>query len=1125
MRDFGPVSGLLSYFARHRTAANLLLLMMIGLGAAALPNMRAQFFPDVVSDEIDVTVVWPGAGAEAVDAAVLAVLEPALLAVEGVAGTSARATEGRASIAIEFEPGWDMSRASADVETALDSVGDLPDAAEDPEVSRGGWRDRVTDVVITGPVDVAQLGRIADGFVTELFRRGVTQTTIQGLAAPETVVEVPSLTLVQYGLSLADIAAAIAAETDAAAAGDIGGTARVRAGTEKRSADQIERIALRSRDDGPPLTIGDVASVTVAGANRAQAFYVGDDPAVSIRVDRSARGDALGIQAEVEAVAADLAASLPRDTRIDLIRGRAEYISGRLEILLENGALGLALVVGLLFLFLNARIAFWVAAGIPVAMTAAIALMYAAGITINMVSLFALIITLGIVVDDAIVVGEHADFRVRRLKEDPVTAAERAAARMFAPVFSATITTVIAFFGLIVIGGTFGTLIADIPFTVIVVLLASLVECFLILPNHLGHALAHSAREHWYDAPSRAMNRGFGWLRDTAFRPLMRLVVVARYPVLAGAVVLLALQAVLFVSGQVQWRFFSAPERGSITGNFAMQAGATRADTREQLTLIQQTLDELGATYARDYGADPIAYAMAEIGGTAGRGLSGVENTDEDLLGAISIELIDPDLRPYSSFDFVAALQDAVIRHPRLQELSFRGWRAGPGGDAIDVRISGAQTQVLKDAAEALKAELAGFGEVSALEDTLAYDKRELILDLTPRGEALGFSIDRIGAILRDRLEGIEAATYPDGTRSATIRVELPEDEKTADFLDRVVLPSPSGGVAQLADLVTVTARDGFSTIRRENGVREVSVTGDLAEDDPARAAQIMDTLSASILPALRERFGVTTDLAGLSEDEDAFLTDALIGFVLCLGGIYLTLAWIFASWTRPLVVMGVIPFGLVGAIWGHYVWDVPLSMFSVVGLIGMTGIIINDSIVLVTTVDEYAATRGLRPAIVDAACDRLRPVLLTTLTTVLGLAPLLYESSSQAQFLKPTVITLVYGLGFGMVLVLLVVPALLSAQADIGRAFAALRRARSRRTGRARLALGLTALALAGLFAATLGALALTGAMAGPLAGFGDAPAVAFGLFALGCVAVGAFWSVLAALLAGRRPRRPGQT
>ncbi|TDL81598.1 efflux RND transporter permease subunit [Palleronia sediminis] len=1115
MRRFAGAGGLLSYFTRHRTAANLLLLLLIVAGLFAAPRMRAQFFPDVVSDEITVSIAWPGAGADAVDTGIVAVLEPALLAVEGVTESSSRAGEGSAVISLEFEPGWDMGRASDDVETALDEANDLPEAAEDPTIRRGGWRDRVTDVVITGPVSVGQLGRIADEFTTRLFQEGVTRTTTRGIAAPRVLVEVPSMALVQYDLTLAQIAQAIGAETDANPAGDVGGTARVRVGVEKRGAEEVAGIVLRAQSDGSALTVGDVARVVEEGPDRERAYFVGENPAVSVRVDRTEAGDALEIQATVEEVADAMRASLPEGVEIDLIRGRAEYISGRLTILLDNGLLGLTLVVGLLFLFLNARTALWVAAGIPVAMLAAIAMMYAAGLTINMISLFALIITLGIVVDDAIVVGEHADFRARVLGEGPVEAAENAARRMFAPVFSSTLTTVIAFFGLVVIGGTFGRLISDIPFTVIAVLAASLVECFLILPNHLSHTVGAGLR--WYDLPSRTVNRGFGVVRDRLFRPLIRLVIWARYPVLAGAVGLLSLQAVLFISGEVQWRFFNAPERGSVTGNFAMSAGATRADTLEQVRLIQETLDRLGAEYEEEFGRSPVDYAIAEVGGTAGPGLSGTENTEPDLLGAISVELIDPDLRPYSSFEFVARLQDEVVRHPLLEELSFRGWRSGPGGDALDVQIADAPVATLKEAAEALKTRLARFPEVSALEDTLAYDKRELILELTPRGEALGFTIDGIGQRLRDRLSGIEAATYPVGNRSGEIRVELPEDEMTADFLDRVVLATPGGGFAALPDLVRVTDREGFSTIRRENGIRLVSVTGDLSEDDPARATEITETLRATILPALEQEFGVTTRLAGLSEDEDAFLADALLGLVLCLIGIYLCLAWIFASWTRPVVVMAVIPFGLVGAVWGHYVWEVPLSMFSIVGLIGMTGIVINDSIVLVTTIDEYAERRGLIPAIVDATCDRLRPVLLTTLTTVLGLTPLLYESSSQAQFLKPTIITLVYGLGFGMALVLLLVPAMTAMQLDAGRSLRALRRALRIRRGGVRAVVTGGAVAAALWFAATVGAWAVTGAPLLPLGG----GIASFAAFAAGVAGIAVLAVAVAAALPRPRSRR----
>ncbi len=1044
VRRVTPLAGgIISYFTRHGTAANLLLVLLVVAGLSAAPQMRAQFFPDVITDNVQVNVNWDGAGAEDVDAAIVQVLEPVLLAVEGVKSTESRSSEGSASISMEFEPGWDMSRAADDVQQAVDNVTTLPEDVDDPRVRRGAWRDRVTDVVITGPLAPEQLGRFADEFVTRLFAEGVTRVTIRGVAATRTIVEVPLAQLVTHNVTMAQIAAAIDEEVNADPAGDVASAnTRVRTGVAKRNAAQIESIVLRTNEDGSKLTIGDVATVTVEGAGRNRSYFVSDNPALSIRVDRSAKGDAIDIQAQVEDVAQDLQATLPEGASIDLIRTRAEAISGRLNLLLDNGLMGLGLVLVLLFLFLNARIAFWVAAGIPVAMCAAIALMYAFGITLNMISLFGLIITLGIVVDDAIVVGEHADMRARRLGESPTLAAETAAQRMALPVFSATLTTVIAFFGLVAIGGRFGDLIIDIPFTVIVVLIASLVECFLILPNHMRHALAHTAREHWYDWPSRVVNIGFRWFRETVFRPFIALVIRARYPVMAGAVVLLATQASLFISGDVKWRFFNAPERGSISGNFIMSADATREDSLAMMREMQRATEELGREYEEKHGRNPLQFVMAEVGGNTGRGLSGADARSPDQLGGIAIELIDADLRSYSSFAFVADLQDRVLKHPLAETVSFRGWRSGPGGDSLDVQLFGADSATLKAASVSLKEALLPYPEVSAVEDNLPYDKEELILELTPQGQALGFTIDGLGRVLRHRLNGIEASTYPEGPRTASIRVELPVDALTADFLETSLMRTPAGNYVPLADIVSTERRTGFSTIRRENGVRVVSVNGDISEDDPERAAAVERALKEDILPEIASVHQVEWRLAGLAEQESSFLTDARNGLILCLTGIYLVLAWVFASWTRPLIVMAIIPFGLVGTIYGHHYHDVPLSMFTVVGLLGMTGIIINDSIVLITTIDEYAQERGLLPSIIEGTADRLRPVMLTTLTTVLGLTPLLFERSAQAQFLKPTVITLVYGLGFGVMLVLIVVPALLAAQQDIGRQIAAARKA-----------------------------------------------------------------------------------
>ena len=448
--------------------------------------------------------------------------------------------------------------------------------------------------------------------------------------------------------------------------------------------------------------------------------------------------------------------------------------------------------------------------------------------------------------------------------------------------------------------------------------------------------------------------------------------------------------------------------------------------------------------------------------------------------------------------------------------------------------FTGLSTVALKEAAEALKTILEQFPQVTGLEDTLAYDKEELVLQLTPQGQALGFSTDALARDLRQRLSGIEAAVFPDGVRSASVRVSLPEGERAADFLENTLLRSAGGRYLPLGDIVHVETRQGFSSILRENGLQLVTVSGVLDEDDPEGAQAVLARLSDDILPRLAEDHAVTWRLSGLAEQENDFLTDAALGAIGCLIAIYLVLAWVFSGWLRPLVVMAVIPFGMIGVVYGHMQWGIPLTMFSVVGIIGMAGIIINDSIVLVSTVDEYSAERGLLPSIVDAAADRLRPVLLTTATTVMGLGPLLFERSNDAQFLRPTVVTLSYGLGFGMVLVLLIVPSLLAAGHDLSRMRRSLMRAF--RLPGAQVGAGLRllpwigALWVAAVFAMTLGWTLVT-ETPGPLTAL-ILPGTAGGMVAaLGVFAVSVSAGILALWVGGmaligvnrRKPAKAG--
>ncbi|EFO31787.1 AcrB/AcrD/AcrF family transporter [Roseibium sp. TrichSKD4] len=1032
----GPrFASFLDYMVRHRTAANLLLAVMLLAGIAASTQIRTQYFPDFVIERVSVNVSWPGAGPEDMDRAVTEVLGARLFAINGVEEASAVAREGRASIDLEFEDGWDMGQATDEVKAAVDQVrSSLPEGIEEPTVTRTVYRDRVTNIVLFGPVSIDQLSQFAEDLQSRLFQQGITRVSIQGTADPVLRVNVEEADLIRHDISLREIADALQGDIDTVPAGDVtGGGARLRTGVTRRSEADLSDVLIRSPGQGEKLYLRDIGTIDTEGVETGRAYYHKGQPAILVRVDRSAEGDTIRIQRDVERVVASFQDTLPKGVVVQLTQTRSQNIIDRLDILITNGIWGLALVLGFLFLFLSARTAFWVAAGIPVAMAATIGMMYVFGVTLNMVSLFALIICLGIVVDDAIVVGEHADSLARQ-GLSPADAASLAARRMTAPVFSASITTLIAFSALVAIGGRFGSLIADIPFTVAVVLVASLVESFLILPAHMRHALTASKKKRWFDWPNRQFNRGFRWFRETLFRPFVRALLSARYAALGIAVMGLLLSLSLFLDGSVRWRFFNAPERSVISANIAMMPGATRADTKAMIAEMERALYVVDARYAKDYGRAPVKFALATVGGTAGRGLRSADSKDIDQLGGLSIELIDPDLRTYSAFKFIGDWRKEIKKPPLLETLALRGERSGPGGDAIDVRLYGPTTEQLKAASESLKQSLAAMPGVSALEDTMAFDKPELTLALTAKGEALGFSTETVARTLRDRLEGIEVAEFPVGRRTATVKVTLPDEETHALFIHDTRLKSPAGTYVSLSEIVTIESNYGFASIVRENGLRTLRVTGDVSEDDPVAADQVKTALSDVLLPQLAAEFDVQSEQGGLAEQEKSFLSEASIGFCLCLAGIYLTLCWIFASWTRPLVIMIIIPFGAIGMIWGHYLHSIPLSMFSVVGFIGMAGIIINDSIVLVTAIDEHAEKRPFREAVINGVCDRLRAVVLTSATTVFGLLPLLFETSRQAQFLLPTVVTLAYGLGVGLFIVLLLTPALLTVQQDFGR-------------------------------------------------------------------------------------------
>ncbi|QPM92246.1 efflux RND transporter permease subunit [Pseudooceanicola algae] len=1038
--------GILRFFTRHGTAANLFLLGVLVFGLYAATQIRAQYMPDVVQEAIQVNVDWDDASPEDIDDGIIAVASPSLLAVDGVTSLSAIAREGSARIELEFEPGWDLDRALTDVEAAMPGASSLPDAAETPEIARDTWRDGVLDVVLSGDFDRAQMERFGEQLEANLQRAGVTQASLRGLTAPRIAVIADPAALAQYGLTLSDLSAAILEEARQTASGQLGDSStRLRAGVERRDAQALSEMEVETTEG--PIPLDQIARIETDAAGSGRAYFLEGRPAVTIGVERGVGGDALKIQKQVKQVTADFLATAPEGLRVDLIRNAAAQIGARLEILVDNGLFGLLLVLGLLYLFLSPSAAIWVAVGIPVSLAAGIGLMWVTGQSLNMISLFALILCLGIIVDDAIVIAEHTEFRAREKGESRPRAAERAAQRMLGPVLASTVTTVVAFLSLEFVSGRFGSFLATIPFVVAAVLLASLAECFLVLPHHMAHGLARLDRS-WVGAPARWITIGFDKLRRRAFVPALKWVIRLRYAVLLLAVGATCQALMMLETRTVPWRFFSAPSTPTLSLNIAMRDGATRDDTVAMLAELTRAAGVVRDRFTTDYGADPVVFILGQIGGSAGPGLATGDDKDTDLVAAVTIELIEADARPYEPTAFLQALEDEMRRPETLETFAFRAGRWGPGGDGLDVVFYGQNLEDLKAASLALQDALDPYPQVTGMEDNLVFAGLDHALALNGYGRALGLQSQSLSTELKARLTGVEVLSYVDGTREATIVVEHPEDTVTAAYLDEVRLQAPTGEWVRLGEVVDVTSSPAIAALRREQGQNLIRVTGEIDDSNALQSEAIMQDLQSTILPRISGTYGLGYRFEGLAEQEQAFLSEAAIGFGICLLGIYMTLALVLGSWLRPLTIMSVVPIGATGVIWGHWIWDMPMSIFSVVGMIGMSGIIVNDSIVLVSAFTEKLPTRATIPAVIDATAERLRPVLLTTLTTVLGLAPLLFERSTQAEFLKPMVVTLVYGLGLGFFIVLLVIPSLVGIRHDLGKALRSARRMVRRAAG-----------------------------------------------------------------------------
>ena len=1047
-------SGLIGLFVRHGTAPNLLMVTLILVGLFAISRLNRQFFPDFEVPVISVSVSWPGASAEDAESNILNIIEPELRFLDDLAKVTSYTREGVASIGLEFNPTADMQKAQADVEQAISKITTLPEDAEQPEIKRIVVFDRIANISLSGPFSEQTLNKFAKRLRDGLLSAGIDSVVLSGKRDEEIWVRIREADLRRLNLTLEDVATAIRDNSQDLPAGKLEGRTelQLRAKGERKTPEEIRALEIKSLDSGEKIYLRDIADVETRFDRDAKTGWVQGNRAIELKVQRALSADTLKTMKIMEDYLAKARSQFPETLKINVYDVRGKLVQQRLAILVKNGLQGLVLVLIALFIFLNTRIAFWTAAGIPVAIFATLAVMYWSGQSINMVSMFALIMMLGIIVDDAIVVGEHAA-TLESSGINRLTAAERSGMTMFAPVTAASVTTAAAFLPMFFIGDRIGDILRGIPMVVLAALIASLIECFLILPGHLRHGRPSNKGPGFF---RRNIDGGFNWFRERVFGPFVELSYAWRYTTVAVLIASFILALGLMAGGRVKFVFFPRLEPENVVASVYFAPGVPQAEQRKAITAIEASLRNaerrllaartppkpaseakpfvlFGTDINKMLGwskqihtEDRLIEATFSLLGAAGR-------SSGDNLAQVSGQLTPSEVRTVRTKTILREWRKALPKIPGVERVAVAGRRGGPPGRDVDVKLQNGTTEVLKAAAEELKQRLTSFNGISAIEDNLPYGKQEIIFELTPRGRTLGFTAASVGRQIRSAFEGAIATRFARGDEEITVRVKRRQERDGIAALLNVTLRAPNGVRVPLSEIVKLSERQNFSVVLREEGVRTVSVTADL-DTKITTTEEVVSRLEKEIMPALAAKHAITYAYGGRDEERRKSFADLQSGSLLALALIYITLGWVFASYFKPFAVMAIIPFGFVGAVIGHMVMGYDITIISMIGLLGLTGILVNDSIVLVARLTERMQLGDtLREASVGASKDRLRAVLLTSMTTIGGLTPLMFETSRQAQFLIPLAVTIVFGLAAATILVLILVPSLIGIGGDMG--------------------------------------------------------------------------------------------
>ncbi len=1038
--------GVITWFARNPVAANLFLAALIVFGLLSLRSLKRETFPQSDSNMISVSVIYPGAAPAEVEEGICRRIEEAIQGLTGIKKITSSANEGAAGVTVEVLREYDVRQVLDDVKARVDAIDTFPVDAEQPLVQEVTIQRQTINIAVTGDpevVDEAGLKIIADNLRDELTSiNGITQVELASVRPYEVSVEVSEHALRRYGLRFEDVAQAIRLSSLDLPGGSVktaGGEILIRSKGQRYLGAEFADLVLINRADGTRITVGDVATVVDGFMDTDQASRFDGKPAALVQVFRVGDQDVLEVAEKTKLHVAEARKRLPPGITLTSWADETVILNGRISLLVSNLTTGLFLVFLVLALFLKFRLAIWVALGIPISFLACVAFMPTLGVSVNMISLFAFIVVLGIVVDDAIVVGESV-YTHRGKIRDKLQAAIVGTKKVSIPVTFGVLTTVAAFSPMLDIPGNARKIWQDIAIIVIVCLMFSLVESKLILPAHLGHYAGRDKAPTWFLTKAWTTVQSFFTnklhrLIHGPYRTAIEFFLRARYLGLALGLTSLLVTGGWIAGGHISTLYFPDVEGDNVVASLTMPLGTPVEVTSAAIRKLELAADELGRELdADDYceegpifphklasvGDQPWAMVQSQNMGQRGGSFSGAH------IGEVNIQLAPAELRSITSKEIEKLWEEKVGPIADATELSFTSSFFSTGKD-IDIQLSSQNMEHLLAAKEELKDYLRSVNAVSDISDSFRAGKQEVQLNIKPAAEALGISLMDLARQVRQGFYGEEVQRVQRGREDIKIMVRYTEDERRSlGSLEDMRIRTPEGAEVPFSTVATASYGRGYATIKRANRARIVNVTAEVdAKQKGTSADKILQAAESSILVSLQAKYaGLRYSLEGDNREQTETMQSLMAGFVLVLFVIYALMAIPFRSYLQPLIIMTIIPFGLVGAVWGHVAMSTDLSIMSMFGLVALVGVVVNDSLVLVDHINKTReAGTPMFKAVHDAALSRFRPIILTSLTTFASLTPLLLERSVQAKFLQPMAISLGFGVLFATLITLFLVP------------------------------------------------------------------------------------------------------